>query len=322
MRFMLIIILFFISNSAFSQTNNDEIGPKANPFGLEVLKIIKDNSLFSDSLNWRQVSSELATLQLQKNDSLDKLTILNFFINKLKVVGDNHSFYSAISKAPKQARQTNEPEKPESQYLGNGIGIIKVPMFMSPSSEKIKEFANSIRNQIKKLDTENDIKGWIVDLRNNDGGNMWPMIAGLNALFKDGTVGYFVGNKKSNGSEWNIRNGKINLSKERVDTYKVKNLDSKIAILINSNTASSAEMTAVTFIGLPNARLFGQPSAGYTTANSDFNLSNGWKLYLATNLIADRNHKVYSNKVIPDFIVEIDTEVSAAEAWLLGKPRN
>jgi C-terminal processing protease CtpA/Prc len=286
------------------------------------LKIIKDNSLFSDSLNWRQVSSELATLQLQKNDSLDKLTILNFFINKLKVVGDNHSFYSAISKAPKQARQTNEPEKPESQYLGNGIGIIKVPMFMSPSSEKIKEFANSIRNQIKKLDTENDIKGWIVDLRNNDGGNMWPMIAGLNALFKDGTVGYFVGNKKSNGSEWNIRNGKINLSKERVDTYKVKNLDSKIAILINSNTASSAEMTAVTFIGLPNARLFGQPSAGYTTANSDFNLSNGWKLYLATNLIADRNHKVYSNKVIPDFIVEIDTEVSAAEAWLLGKPRN
>jgi C-terminal processing protease CtpA/Prc len=147
------------------------------------------------------------------------------------------------------------------------------------------------------------------------------MIAGLNALYKDGTVGYFIGNKKTHGSEWNIKNGTINFSNERIDTYKVKNIDCKIAVLINSGTASSGEMTALTFIGLPNARLFGQPSAGYTTANSNFGLSNGWELYLATNFIADRNRKIYSEKVVPDFIVEIDTEISAAESWLLEKSK-
>ena len=39
-------------------------------------------------------------------------------------------------------------------------------------------FAISIENQIRAADAP-DLAGWIVDLRGNTGGNMWPMIAGV-----------------------------------------------------------------------------------------------------------------------------------------------
>jgi hypothetical protein len=83
MRYVPFIILCFISSYAFSQSKYNENAQEPNPFGLEVLKIIKSNSLFSDSLDWKQIFNELAAFPLQKNDSLDRLTILNFFINKL-----------------------------------------------------------------------------------------------------------------------------------------------------------------------------------------------------------------------------------------------
>ena len=35
-------------------------------------------------------------------------------------------------------------------------------------------------------------RGWVVDLRDNTGGNMWPMLAAIAALLPDGVLGYFV----------------------------------------------------------------------------------------------------------------------------------
>jgi len=34
--------------------------------------------------------------------------------------------------------------------------------------------------------------GWIIDLRGNGGGNMWPMLAGIGFVLGDGPAGSFV----------------------------------------------------------------------------------------------------------------------------------
>ena len=34
--------------------------------------------------------------------------------------------------------------------------------------------------------------GWIVDLRGNTGGNMWPMVAGVGPVLGNGVAGFFV----------------------------------------------------------------------------------------------------------------------------------
>ena len=142
---------------------------------------------------------------------------------------------------------------------------------------------------------------------------MWPMLAGLNALLEDGTTGYFLYGK--------IKVPWLNDNKN-VNTYKIKNKKTKIAVLFDSNTGSSGEMTAVSFFGLPNVKSFGQKSAGYTTANNTYFLSNGGQLLLASAYIMDRNGKSYKDELTPDVFVsdlsntKNDQVVSTAIKWL------
>ncbi|MFC0610168.1 S41 family peptidase [Rufibacter quisquiliarum] len=191
---------------------------------------------------------------------------------------------------------------------------------MTFDENKDIQFANTIRSIIEKIDTENTVTGWIVDLRHNGGGNMWPMIAGLNALVEDGTAGYFVQGKLK--IPWLNENGKINGKQKPVNTYKIKNKKVKIAILFDGKTGSSGEMTVVSFLRLPNVKSFGQKSAGYTTANYNFPLSNGGQLLLARTYVMDRTGKSYKGEITPDLAVsdlsntKNDNVIKTAIEWL------
>ena len=319
MKSVLIFILLFASSIAYSQNTDDKIFKRNKKFVKEISKIIKEKSLFSDSLNWNQISEELVKLPLGKDDSVDHKIVFDYFTKKLRSVGDKHSVFITQSNINSYTSKNPEPKQPESQYLGSGIGLIRVPRCMTFDNIKDRDFANSIRYQIKKIDTENEIIGWVIDLRNNGGGNMWPMIAGLNSLMEDGIVGYFAGTTTRKEQKWKTENGKIINSRELIDTYKVKKINNKIAVLINSMTGSSGEMTAIAFIGLPNVKLFGQPSAGYTTANSTLYLSDGTQLYLATSFVADRTHKIYPDKIIPDVIINTQTSFDNDETLEFSK---
>jgi C-terminal processing protease CtpA/Prc len=143
----------------------------------------------------------------------------------------------------------------------------------------------------------------------------------------DGIVGYFSGSKNQKELAWEGNNGKIANTDELIDTYKVTKLPIKIALLIDSMTGSSGEITAISFIGLANVKVFGTPSAGYITANATIILFDGTLLNLATSNVADRTHKIYFDKIIPDLNVNtgissnVDTPLETAKKWLL-KPEN
>ena len=38
-----------------------------------------------------------------------------------------------------------------------------------------------------------DVEAYILDLRDNHGGNMWAMLVAIGALIGEGTSGYFIG---------------------------------------------------------------------------------------------------------------------------------
>jgi C-terminal processing protease CtpA/Prc len=52
-------------------------------------------------------------------------------------------------------------------------------------------FAGDIQEQIRNQDHQG-IAGWIVDLRGNTGGNMWPMLAGVGPILGEGLAGHFI----------------------------------------------------------------------------------------------------------------------------------
>ncbi|HTE24769.1 S41 family peptidase [Flavitalea sp.] len=289
----------------------------------EIDGLIHKYGLYKDSLNWKQIYNEINSIRFTDSDTSNLRLVLNVFTQNLRKAGDKHSFFMTTAAATSYSKREEAAAKPTAKDLGSGIALVTVPLCFNNQKSKDIRFANTIREQIRKVDTRNDISVWMIDLRNNVGGNMWPMLAGLNALIEDGTAGYFINPASNSEQPWPSYNGRLVFPNAKINNYKVRSRDIKIALLIDSMTASSGEMTAVSFIGLPNVKVLGQPSAGYTTANTTYYLSDGTMFNLATSYIADRNRKPYMDKIIPDIILSkngdggIEEAVKIIKEWML-----
>ncbi|MDR6457746.1 hypothetical protein J2786_000839 [Chryseobacterium vietnamense] len=299
--------------------SNEEPSKASAKYIQDFKNIVKKNSIFSDKLDWQNIDTNLQYLSKGMKTIDDTTPALRYILQNLRQAGDNHSFISGKERSEKQKKSNTIEAKPDSRLIDQNIGYISVPGFGSLNKEVGNDFALQIHNMIKKLDSENTIKGWIVDLRGNTGGNMYPMIGGLGSLIGEGTLGYFV--YKDQKSPWIYKDRKFGDNKI-AEPYSLKSGQAKIAVLIGPNTASSGEATTIAFIGKSNVKLFGKPSAGYTSANSIYPLSDGKSFALASSYEMDRNGKVYYGKIDPDVPVESqegqDMDIETAKTWILN----
>lgn len=307
MKVKLLLISLLFSNVAFSQFKNKAELKKVSS---EMLSIIKKHSIVSDSINWKDFDAEIS----KSVDSIQDVEKGGFIVYKIQKIlaeyGDKHSKYVNKTLVSDYNSKKDSIFLPTSKLINRNIGYLKLPIHLSMNQNENFKYADTLRKQIEYLDENNKIKGWIVDLRNNSGGNMWPMIAGLNPLLEDGTVGFFV--FKNGKTSWISKSNRLGLK----NFYKIKNLNSKIALLIGPETGSSGEMTAVSLLGMKNSKSFGEKSAGYTTSVWQYKLSNGASLFLADSYIEDRNHIPYRGKISPDAEVGDLEIIEKATNWI------
>lgn len=287
-------------------------------FNENLLTIVKENSVFSDSINWSLLEHEIDSItENSQNKDIRALTVMHV-LNRLRAVGDDHSLYMTKDQAKELFVQKQDSVNPEGKLLSTHIAYVKVPGFASGKVSEHNKFATKIQTLIQTLDSK-QIKGWIVDLRGNWGGGMYPMIVGLGPLLEEGVLGYYVlqnGHKKA----WSYKNGGSN-GVYVVNPYVVQNKNIKIAVLINNQTASSGEMTAISFIGKPNVKLIGSPSAGFTTGNRPYMLKDSSYIHLASARVADRNMHKINGPIVPDILIQgysffSDGYIDAAIKWI------
>lgn len=285
----------------------------------EFKNIVKKNSIFTDKIDWTTLEANLKKLSNGMETVDDSSPAIQYIMKALNNAGDNHSFIDNKQYSEEKKSTKPSPVEPESKLLDKNIGYIMVPAFSSLNKEVGNAFAEKIQQMIEKLDSQNAVAGWIVDLRTNTGGNMYPMITGLGPLIGEGALGYFTKDGK-NKNPWKYKNGKsynVKVSKP----YTIKNKDQKIAVLIGPSTASSGEATTISFIGKKNVKTFGQPSAGFTTGNQGYNLSDGKTLYLAASYEMDRTGKEYTAKIEPDVLIapssDKNSDIQKASEWIL-----
>ncbi|MEM6720745.1 MAG: S41 family peptidase [Bacteroidota bacterium] len=281
---------------------------KSDPFS-QVLNIIETNSIRLDSISWEEIKSNaIHDIRVKKKDTTIVIQDL------LKQLGDNHSFYISKNKA----NNLNNSQQTKIEYLliDSEIGYLNIPSFIG-NNEAACRFSYTIIEKVKLLDNVG-VKHWIIDLRNNDGGNMWPMLLGLSPLFDSEIAGYFMHRKYM--LSWQIKNGSV-LQEDQIimynsEPYYLKNNRSKIAILVNTKTCSSGEAVAISFTGMENVKLIGTKTCGLTTGNSVFKLDDRSVFGLTTSIFADRNKTRYGKAIIPD--IETSQPLEVAVEWIKG----
>jgi hypothetical protein len=182
------------------------------------------------------------------------------------------------------------------------IGYVYVGAFGGPGGA---EFAAQIQQRIREQDSD-QIAGWIVDVRRNGGGNMWPMIAGVGPILGAGTAGFFVPPFGS-ATRWGYgAQGSFSgsaLAQPVSDAYALRRPNPRVAVLTDKGVASSGEAVVVAFRARPDTRSFGTETCGVPTSNFGFAMSDGATLLLTTALDADRTGQTYDAPIAPDEVI-------------------
>jgi hypothetical protein len=206
---------------------------------------------------------------------------------------------------------------PITPGLPDTVAYIKVAS-CDCSGSAATQFAESLQRAIRNADHPG-LSGWIVDLRGNFGGNMWPMIAGVGPILDEEIVGWIVYNDREYEREY--RNGGAQSFGEvfaKVGVpYTLLREHPKVAVLTDGGVASSGEAITVFFRGRPNTRSFGTPTCGHHHLQQMFTLSDGATLALAVSEHADRTKRQYAGRINPDELVaDPEQVVSRAIVWL------
>ncbi|KXT84455.1 Nisin-resistance protein [Streptococcus sp. DD11] len=217
--------------------------------------------------------------------------------------GGKHSYFYSPEENPEIGPESQNQPQTENQA---GILYLKLPAF-SGDLKAAGVYADKLAGALKK----DDYQAVVLDLRDNTGGNMYPMLAGLSSLLPDEELFQF---DYGNGSKTPVSRSEI-LSQSGLDSTEEEPKEVPIAILVNDQTGSSGEMAALAFKGLENVKIFGQPTAGYTSGNQVYSLYDGASLQLTTSRILDRTGKTYENEaILPD--VETEQPLEKAQGWL------
>lgn len=222
----------------------------------------------------------------------------------LKIAGGKHSHLNVNnSNATSQTSQPSQPAAmPTITHRDNGILVIQLPQFSGTGEESIL-YAQKVLDAIPS-----ELRGVVIDLRDNRGGNMYPMLAAVHRFFPE-----------ENLFDFHLRDNSYTVTVSSVTNYvKIKKMDyisCPVAILINSHTASSGEMVLLAFRGLNKVRTFGTNSAGYTTGNSTYDLPHNSTLVLTTSSVITRTGEDFCN-VYVEPNVRTSTPLEDAIYWI------
>ncbi len=308
------------------------LGVQAELYLNQALDVMELNSIRRYEIDWTAFRAQ-ARADAEAAGSTVPADVYPAIEAALERIGDGHSFFlppGGTARDPSIPPTSGPPPAPSSALVAPGVGYLEVTTFNGggPANDSL---ASEYHALIEAVDTLGTSCGWVVDLRANLGGNMWPMLAGVGPVLGEDTVGYFV-EPDSVETPWIYAAGEAGMPDQVVATadppYALLSPGPAVAVLTDAETASSGEAIAVAFRGRTDTRSFGAPTWGVSTANSGFVLEDGAAIFLTVAAMADRERTAYGMELVPDEVIEggdktgepaTDAVLAAAVDWLEGR---
>ena len=184
------------------------------------------------------------------------------------------------------------PAVPHALYLKPGIAYMNITTFINENTSK------ELEDHFKRLN-EKDIKGLVLDLRNNGGGLLNEGIDVVSHFLKKNDVVVSQRGRASPNRTYSAR-------------FDGSGRDYPIVVLVNRNTASASEIVSGALQDHDRAWIFGEPTFGKGLVQSVFQLSHESAValtiahyYTPSNRLIQRD---YSNISFLDYYTHANLE--------------
>jgi len=175
----------------------------------------------------------------------------------------------------------------KSRILEDGFGYVRITQFQSRTGKDLNKV-------LKKLNRESggQLKGLVLDLRNNPGGVLNAAVDVSDAFLNKGTIVYTDGRIKNSKMRFNARQGDLLNGAPMV-------------VLINGGSASASEIVAGALQDHKRAVILGQPSFGKGSVQTILPLPGGTALKLTTALYyTPSGRSIQAEGIVPDVKLE------------------
>jgi hypothetical protein len=322
-----------------------KIASKASAYLDQALDIMQKHSMRRDKIDWASLRAQTREKAIGARAPSQTYDAIRFALQQL---GDGHSFFMSplersrvmpdwtrfpseaeytgsfnqVPAADKNGAKRQAPD-PSGRMIDGRWAYMLVPRCHIHTGEtSFDKYIGRLLAVVRELDSKKP-DGWIIDLRGNEGGAIWPMLVGVGPILGEGELGSFVYPNGVN-TKWHYRAGQTLLGKQVVaaapEAYSLIRANPPTAVLTDERTGSAGEAVAIAFRGRPRTRSFGRPTFGVSTANQGFRLSDGAILVLAVATMVDRSGKAYGGAVEPDEVIPVDenddTVLKVAVTWL------
>jgi carboxyl-terminal processing protease len=311
---MMKYVFYILIVSLFATCGDSQnLSPVSKSYIDEVITLLQNNSINKNKINWEDFRDDVYRHAKGSKTIENTYPSITYAITKLE---DNHSYFAANIVSQDTSDLAPLPILAD-EITPDDIGYIRIPFCIGNESE-YNDYIMEIRAKIEK-ESQNKLKGWIIDLRGNFGGNMWPMLLSIEPLIGNGTFGYFI-DANENSEVWKIIEGKAYIEDQFVMETKIlskQDLSNQfLAVLTDNQTASSGEAVAVALKLRENSKSFGQSTFGVSTGCVSHELSDGSIINLAESIFADRKKTKFGHSVYPDVKCDINKTLEEAINWI------
>ncbi|HEX6997034.1 MAG TPA: S41 family peptidase [Gammaproteobacteria bacterium] len=174
-----------------------------------------------------------------------------------------------------------------AEYLGNGVGYLRVSSFSESTGEELAAAAKDLRRQSER----GTLRGVVLDLRNNPGGVLDAAVAVADVFLDRGLI--VRGNGRSRQARF-----------ERYASPGDELEGVALAVLVNGGSASASEIVAGALQDHARARLVGERTYGKGSVQTVMPLGQGSALKLTTSLyITPAGRSINGTGIQPDVLV-------------------
>lgn len=276
------------------------------------LDLIELHAVNRGKLNWpaiRQQALRSASAAVTPSDTYSAIAVV---LGQLGVNG--HSRLIPLEQKTALLLPLSPSQLPSGRLLPGRIGYVALPGIDEAFADPYLAAGTAAMRRL----LAGKPGGWIIDLRSNDGGDVWPMLGAVQPLLGSGTIGSFVAppapasvvrvspTEITQGSQVSLRMSAAPQQGASTDP---------VVVLTGPTTGSSGEFAAIVFRGRPCTTSMGSATVGVPTGNTDYRLSDGADLRLTTAFEADRTGHVY-----PDEPIQPNVQVGTANYFAIWRP--